>query len=183
MRIQGDKIMTRNKNRFDFCASASSLLALIILAAGSPAHAQKTAPPAAAPNRTQGGFMSSSSKPALEVDLSALPQMTAREIASYPEHELRPADGFSDAEYWEKKRLAREQALAGLTGAKSTHLGANYSPVGATPMLDLGANALRPPSVGAFEGFFAQQELCAGCNWPPDMAVAVGTSFVVQIVN
>jgi hypothetical protein len=165
--------------------SACCLLTVFTLAALSPerAQAQKPAPPSSTPPHTQSGFMSSSSKPPLEVDLSALPQMTAREIAAYPEHELRPADGFSDAEYWAKKKQVRELALAGLTGAKSKHLGANYEPSGATPMIDLGANALRPPSVGAFAGFFAQQELCAGCNWPPDMAVAVGTNFIVQIVN
>ncbi len=182
--------MTKNRkdeNRFILRAGigACFLSTVLTLAALAPqqAQAQKAAPPASTAPHTQGGFMSSSSKPALEVDLSALPQMTAREIAAYPEHELRPADGFSDAEYWAKKKQARELALAGVTGAKSKHLGANYEPSGATPMIDLGANALRPPSVGAFAGFFAQQELCAGCNWPPDMAVAVGTNFIVQIVN
>lgn len=85
--------------------SACCLLTLFTLAALSPqpAQAQKSALPSSTAPHTQSGFMSSSSKPALEVDLSALPQMTAREIAAYPEHELRPADGFSDAEYWAKK--------------------------------------------------------------------------------
>jgi hypothetical protein len=176
--------MTKRKHRFDLWISATCLLALIIFTAGLSAQAQKAAAPASATNRTQSGLMSSSSKPALEVDLSALPQMTAQEFAAHPRWKLRPLDGLTDAEYWAKKKLARELAAAGLTGAKSTYLGAKYSLPGGPALINMQENgAAPPPAVPAFTGFFAQQEPCFNCVWPPDMALAVGTNFVVQVVN
>jgi hypothetical protein len=176
---------TKNCCVFRVGVSTCCLLTLISFAAFSPeeAQAQKSVAAESAINRVQGGFMSTSNNPPLEVDLSSLPQATAQEFATHPQRKLRPLDGLTDAEYWAKKKLAREQALAGLTGAKSTALGAKYTPLAGTPMIDTGENGLRPPSVGAFEGFTAQQELCFGCNWPSDMALAVGTNFVVQVVN
>ena len=174
----------KKKNRFASWASVSaSLWALIIFAALSPeqAQAQKAVASTSAVPRVQGGFPSSSSKPGVEVNLGALPQMTVQEMAAHPQRTLRPLDGLSDAEYAAKKKLARELAMAGLTGAKSAALGAKNSPPG--PAVPNPVDPGPPPSVGAFEGFTAQQELCFGCNWPSDMALAVGTNFVVQVVN
>jgi hypothetical protein len=171
----------RKKNSFEFWAgvSACCLLTLIIVAPFSlvQAQAQTAVGSASVSNSTQGGFMSTSGKPGTEVNLDALPQLTAQEMAAHPQRKPRPLDGLTDAEYWAKKKLARQQALAGLTGAKSTALGMNAQPGPAI------LNNSVPLSVGTFNSFFAQQELCFGCNWPPDMALAVGTNFVLQVVN
>ena len=182
--------MTKNrktKSSFVFRegVSACCLFTLISFAAFSPERAQSQTAVAAesAITRVQGGFMSSSTKPALEVNLGALPQMTAQELAAHPQKKLRPLDGLTDAEYWARKKLAREQAMAGLTGAKSSALGAKYAPVAGPSLINSEGSAIRPPSVGAFAGFTAQQEPCFNCVWPSDMALAVGTNFVVQVVN
>jgi hypothetical protein len=121
-------------------------------------------------NTTQGGFMSTG-KPARDVNLGGLPQITEQQLAARPDQRLRPLDGLTDEQYWARKRQAREMALAGLVGAKSSALGSNT--------VLKSANS-EPPSVGAFVGWDAQQEIC--CT-PPDMALAVGTNFVLQVVN
>src|SRR5215469_1583609 len=173
----------RKKNSFEFWAGVSPcyLLTLIIVAPFSvvQAQAQNAVGSTSVSNGTEGGFMSTSSNRGTEVSLGALPQLTAGELAAHPQRTLRPLDGLTDAQYWAKKKLAREQALAGLTGAKSSALGMNAQP-GRSPIFNAG---VPQPSVGTFGSFFAQQELCFGCNWPPDMALAVGTNFVLQVVN
>ena len=171
------------KNTFGFStAYAATCLSLLIVIATVPdAVAQRGASQTSPVNNVQGGVMHSSSKPPIEVNLSSLPEVSPFDINVQPHRSLRPMDGLTDEEYWAKKKLAREQALQGLTGAKSEYLGANLTLPGQPTSSKVGAAA--PPSVGAFANFSAQQELCFGCNWPSDMALAVGTNFVVQVVN
>jgi hypothetical protein len=174
---------TSRKSKFALwvCLSANCLLVSL---AAVPVQAQgQKAAASSIVNRVGGGFMSSSNKPPLEVNLGALPQMTALEMSAHPQRTLRPLDGLSDAQYAARKKLVREQAMAGLTGAKSAALGGKNAPPGPAVPNPLDRDSGPPPSVGNFVGFTAQQELCFGCNWPSDMALAVGTNFVVQVVN
>ncbi len=170
------------KNRFLLSASANACLTLLVFAASFPALAQKPSA-SSPPNRSHGGTMISV-KPAMEVDMSALPQMTPAEFAAHTQRQMRPLDGLSDAEYAARKMQARELALAGATGAKSKWVGANFAPGGPSlPGSIASPVGSAPPSVGAFAGFFAQQEPCTGCVFPSDHALAVGTNFVLQFVN
>jgi hypothetical protein len=165
---------TKRRNWFAFrvrCAACCLFFVIIIIVVSSrPVNAQRTA--TSPVNATAGGFMQTSNKPPIEVDLGALPQVTPFDMNMLPQRSERPMDGLTDEQYSAKKKLAREQALQGLTGAKSPWVGANLS-----------LPSPASPAVGAFANFAAQQELCFGCNWPSDMALAVGTNFVVQVVN
>ena len=100
------------------------------------------------------------------VNLGALPQATAAQLA--PGHPiLRPLNGLTDAQYEALKSEVAKRGKPQLTGASPSPRGANSGIL----------------SVGGSAGFFGLDESnCGGCR-PPDMALAVGENFAVQMVN
>ena len=102
--------------------------------------------------------------PAKMVNLADLPQATAAELAAKPRYEpdRRPLDGLTEQQYDAVKRAAAARWAGSSAGNAAIE------------------NKSRPPVVGAYVAFDAQQENC--CT-PPDMALAVSENFVVQIVN
>ena len=99
------------------------------------------------------------------VDLSALPQHSAADAAIPGKFSSRrPADGFSDAEYWARKQAA-SQAKGAVSNSAQVPKNAD---VGTTP--------------GVTKSFKGIDETCAFVT-PSDMAVAVGGNYVVQVVN
>jgi hypothetical protein len=109
----------------------------------------------------QGGAMGTSSAPR-DVDLGALPQVTAHEIAATPLYNHRPLDGRTDAQYeFLKAQAARQSAPGHGTAVPAGGKGG-------------------PQFAGLINSFIAQQEIC--CT-PPDMALAAGNGFVVQFIN
>lgn len=97
-----------------------------------------------------------------EVTLDAVQQATPEEITPHVT-KLRPRDGRTDAQYAEMKRQA-----ALLAGPYIE------SPVTASPP------AKRSTLLTTTNAFLGQSEVC--CT-PSDMAIAVGSTFVVQFVN
>src|ERR1035438_5254902 len=107
-----------------------------------------------------------SGSPALSVDMSELPKATNFESG---EGHDRPLSGLSEEGYQALKRLVAKRAEAGEIGsAPSAHRAGK--PDGKLP----------PPSLGGTSGFVAQSEVC--CD-PPDMSLAVGPTYVLQMVN
>jgi hypothetical protein len=109
----------------------------------------------------EGGEMGQGTE-AQEVVLDALPQITQKQISVHGTT-LRPMDGLTDAQYAAKKAAARAGGIPGKPGNAAPAVG-----------------AIKSQSVGSSRGFLAQQEVSAT---PPDMALAVGENFVVQLVN
>jgi hypothetical protein len=98
--------------------------------------------------------------------MSELPKATNFESG---EGHDRPLSGLSEEEYQALKRLVAKRAEAGEIGsAPSAHRAGK--PDGKLP----------PPSLGGTSGFVAQSEVC--CD-PPDMSLAVGPTYVLQMVN
>jgi hypothetical protein len=104
--------------------------------------------------------------PARSVEMSEVPQATLLE--SGDDHD-RPLSGLSEEEYQALKALAAKRAAAGQIGS------APSSVHSAGPALKV-----PPQSVGLTSGFYAQSEVC--CD-PPDMSLAVGPTYIVQMVN
>jgi len=100
------------------------------------------------------------------VNLENVHQATPAELAAKPRYEpdRRPLSNLNQAQYDALKREAVHRWPA--------------NPSGTRAVADVSGS--RPPVVGAFVGWDAQQENC--CT-PPDMALAVSENFVVQVVN
>src|SRR5579864_3169526 len=161
-------------------AAAGSAVALTLLAGfsmnsnprgtramGHPAIAENTATPQS--EEAQGGTLGGSvisREGAAEVDIASLPQLTAQQAAVMPRYSHRPLDGLSDAQYSALKAEAAKRGAA-RQGATQTAAPSSSS-----------TGRLQPINITS--GFFGQQEVC--CS-PPDMALAVGPTFVVQFVN
>jgi hypothetical protein len=99
---------------------------------------------------------------ARSIVLGDLPQATAAELAAHPQP-MRPRDGLTDAEYEAKKKAALKR----------------------WPIIHTGKESPPPstrPTPGFDYAFFAQSQICGGCE-PPDMALAVSENFVVQVIN
>jgi hypothetical protein len=129
-----------------------------------------------APNSVQSGFQSAAELPR-EVNMSALPTMTEKELSTFPEA-YRPLDGRTDAEYAARKQLARERAAAGLAGGKSSFLATGHPGPEDLPTNEVG---FAPTILPISPHFAAHQEGADGD--PPDMSLAVSEKFAVQLVN
>ena len=111
---------------------------------------------------TEHGGQAAFAGPAAEISMSSLPQLTAAEIAMQPATS-RPLDGFTDAQRKERQR----QLIQRTNG----HSMGNAAPAG-------GGGAA---GIGELEAaFFGTGESC--CT-PSDMALAVGPTYVLQVVN
>lgn len=104
------------------------------------------------------------------VNMNELP-MAVRGAASAEEldHD-RPLSGLTEEEYAAVKNLVARRLSAGEIGSPRSTMRSAGPAMGATT----------PPSVGLNSGFFAQQEVC--CD-PPDMSLAVGPTYILQMVN
>ena len=99
-----------------------------------------------------------------EVVLDDMPAATAEQITPHTKM-LRPRDGRTDAQYAEMKRQAASLG--------KIHVMAPSGEAGSAP-------AQRSPFLTTTNSFFAQSEVC--CT-PSDMAIAVGPTYVLQVVN
>ncbi len=114
-----------------------------------------------------------------EVILSALPQLTRMTAKPFEGYENdRPMTGLTEQQYMEMKGIVKRKAELGLIGyPKSTNLTSATGPK--VPRPTPGGPLFA--SVSAFNGQ-GMIAACGGCV-PSDMALGVGTNFVVQIVN
>ncbi len=103
---------------------------------------------------------------ARSVEMSELPQMTS--FASGEDHD-RPLSGLTEEEYQALKRIVAKHLAAGDIGSAPSSM---RSPGPGT--------SVSSQSVGSTKSFFAQSEVC--CD-PPDMSLAVGPTYVLQMVN
>ncbi|HEY6385989.1 MAG TPA: hypothetical protein VIX91_09930 [Candidatus Acidoferrum sp.] len=104
------------------------------------------------------------------VNMSDLPMAVhAIESEADLDHD-RPLSGLTEEEYSAVKNLVARRLSAGQIGSPRSSVRS------AGPALGTAA----PPSVGLTSGFFAQQEVC--CD-PPDMSLAVGPTYILQMVN
>jgi len=158
-------------------------LALMLVVTFSAAAAQSSGGAAVdkpAPNTTQPGFQVMGELPRV-VDMSALPQMTEKELATLPEG-YRPLDGLTDAEYAARKQLARERALAGLAGGRSSLLGTAHTRPEDLPTNEPDFVPMIVPTIMPISPrFLAHQKTTDGD--PPDMSLAVSENYAVQLVN
>lgn len=99
-----------------------------------------------------------------EVVLDDLPAATAEQMTPHMKM-LRPRDGRTDAQYEEMKRQAASLGR--------THVMAPSAEVGSAP-------TPRLADLSTTSAFDAQGEVC--CT-PSDMAIAVGPTYVLQVVN
>jgi len=104
---------------------------------------------------------------ARSVDMSEVPQ--ASSFASPEEDHDRPLSGLTEDEYQALKKLVAKRAAAGEIGSLPS------SARSAGPAI-----AVSPQSVGSHSSFYAQSEVC--CD-PPDMSLAVGPKYILQMVN
>ncbi|HEX8816621.1 MAG TPA: hypothetical protein VF753_14075 [Terriglobales bacterium] len=102
-----------------------------------------------------------------EVEMADLPQALHMEAGENEDHD-RPMSGLTEKEYQALKRLVAKRAAAGEIGAAPS---AMRSP---------GPISEKQAYVGPKTGFIAQSEVC--CD-PPDMSLAVGPTYVLQMVN
>jgi len=112
--------------------------------------------------------------PARMVNMDEIPQAFHSLVAPAETDHDRPLSGLTESEYQAVKQLAGKRAAAGQIGAAPS-----LRPGLAAPEQGLSI-VPEPLSVGANKSFFAQQEVC--CD-PPDMSLAVGPVYVVQMVN
>ncbi len=112
-----------------------------------------------------------------EVILNSLPQLVSApsKVGQEPEND-RPLNGLTDEQYLELKHVVGQRLARKMIGSLPSTQAKNAQPAGST-------SAVHPFSVG-IGGFYAQGMIgaCGGCV-PSDMALGVGTNFVVQIVN
>jgi hypothetical protein len=111
-----------------------------------------------------------SSGPARSVNMADLPQAKNGRQPGDADHD-RPLSGLTDEQYEALKKMVARRAAAGEIGSAPSHTLSLAIP---------SKKALKPPSLGANIGFFAQGEVC--CD-PPDMSLAVSENFVLQMVN
>jgi hypothetical protein len=183
--------MTQNgKNSIRLSISVGMMTALVIVFSTSPAAAQTkksgmsdsavqsglqrglpgltVAHTAAGPATLRGQGMGSGAA-AHSVNMSDLPlAVHAIESEADSDHD-RPLSGLTEEEYAAVKRLVARRLSAGEVGSPPSTV------KGAGPAL-----GVAPDSVGLTSGFFAQQEVC--CD-PPDMSLAVGPTYILQMVN
>src|SRR5579863_2441049 len=109
------------KFRFDYLTKVALFAVVaVVLSAAAAGQTSRSAGDKSAPNTVQSGFQSTGEMPR-EVDMSALPQMTEKELSELPEA-YAPLDGRTDAERAARKQLARERAAAGLEGGRALFL-------------------------------------------------------------
>ncbi len=101
------------------------------------------------------------------VEMNEIPQATFKS-GEGSDHD-RPLSGLTEEQYQALKRLVAKRAAAGEIGSLPSH-SRSAGPAG---------NA-KPPAVGLTSGFIAQSEVC--CD-PPDMSLAVGPTYILQMVN
>jgi hypothetical protein len=106
-----------------------------------------------------------SGQSARTVNMSSVPQVTT---FAHEDHD-RPLSGLTETEYQSLKSLVAKRAAAGEIGSAPSKQKIN------APGKDVSSLY-----VGRSAGFFAQSEIC--CD-PPDMSLAVGTKYVLQMVN
>jgi hypothetical protein len=107
-----------------------------------------------------------SGSPARSVEMSEVPQ--AKQPLASGDHD-RPLSGLTEEEYQAVKNLAAKRAAAGEIGSLPSRT-RNAIPGGGSGT----------ESLIAASGFIAQSEVC--CD-PPDMSLAVGPTYVLQMVN
>jgi hypothetical protein len=110
-----------------------------------------------------------SGSPAQSVEMSEVPQLTHSLASTEGMDHDRPLSGLSEEEYQALKRLVAKRAAAGEIGSLPSRTRS------AGP-----AVSIHPDSVGLTSGFIAQ----GNDGWdPPDMSLAVGPTYIVQMVN
>jgi len=166
------------KIRFDYLTKVAlfAVVAMTLSAGAAGQNSSRSAADKSAPTTVQAGFQSTGEMPR-EVDMSALPQMTEKELSELPEA-YAPLDGRTDAEHAARKQLARERAAAGLEGGKSALLGTPHTRPEDLPTNEVG---FAPTILPITPRFAAHQKGADGD--PPDMSLAVSEKFVVQLVN
>jgi len=139
-----------------------SLLLLIGLFASTPRYSAQDENASAGYVGGAGGGGMGEGAAARDVVLSDLPQVTTQAVSAHLTH-LRPLNGLTDEQY----AALKASAARGGTRGSGTAVPAGGSKSGIE-------------AVGASVGFTAQQEVC--CT-PPDMALAVGSKYVVEFIN
>jgi len=134
------------------------------------------------PGGVHGGSMGTVPAARL-VNMTDIPRKTQATELPGGEHADRPLSGLTDEQYDALKARVAKRLAAGEIGAKPSPMTTKVSPK--KPSFDGNSIGMLGPvggpnSIGATRGFFAQSE--NGLD-PPDMAVAVSESYVVQLVN
>jgi hypothetical protein len=107
------------------------------------------------------------------VNLDSLPQFTFNKQTGERFWDHRPLDGRTDAEYNAAKKRILQMQIRNQVGAEPSHAESLAKPA-------VGRMSTGAPLVATSAAFIAQGEN----GWdPPDMALGVGTNFVVQMVN
>lgn len=106
-----------------------------------------------------------SGPPARAINMSEIPQVSSPVAQDHD----RPLSGLTEEQYQAVKNLVAKRAAAGEIGS------APSKQRSAGPAI-----TVTPQSVGLTSGFIAQSEVC--CD-PPDMSLAVGTKYILQMVN
>jgi hypothetical protein len=159
--------MSENLNNKNFLSLHLLLSTVILVFAFSTTlmAAHSAQPTSSGPLAAQKGG-SIAVRAARTVNMADLPVVTPAQLAAKPRYEpdRRPLDNLSEKQY-DALKLEAARRWAGNPSGKEAVARDKES---------------RPPSVGVFAAFDAQQESC--CT-PPDMALAVSENFVVQVVN
>src|SRR5574337_1665089 len=108
-----------------------------------------------------------------QVVLGDLPQAAPTYLAAQPtgKRPMRPLNGMTDSEWYGRSKLAGQRGGIGALSATPVE---GAVPAGAE------AGALTP---GATKSLVGLDEATAGFWTPSDMGLAVGSTYVVQVVN